>query len=116
MPPTVELRGRPAAPGIAAGPLVVIGRPVAARQPTGDPARERAALEAAVAASVAAIQRLAASVEDEARDILDFQIAMLEDGALSEAAGDLIGDGVDAATAWSETIAAADRRLRIHRR
>ena len=103
MPRTVE-SGRPAAPGVAAGPLVRLDRTTAVRKPSGDPERERLDLETAVAAAIAATAALAAGVEGEAADILDFQIAMLEDSVLSTPALDRIEQGVDAATAWGEAI------------
>ena len=86
MPRTVE-RGRPAAPGLAAGPLVRLDR-------SGGRARSRAAIPNASALTSKPRSRrrsplrrpLAAEVEGDAADILDFQIAMLEDSGLSEPA------------------------------
>ena len=42
MPEPVELKGRPAAPGVAAGPLFRFDAEIARRLPTGDAKRERA--------------------------------------------------------------------------
>jgi phosphotransferase system enzyme I (PtsI) len=106
MPQTIELTGRPAAPGLAAGPLVRIDRVEAVRTPTGDAAAERRDLDAAIAAAIGELLALTKKVEAEGADILKFQIAMLEDGALSDTAGELIDEGADAIAAWSETIAA----------
>ena len=89
---TVE-RGRPAAPGVAAGPLVRLDRAMAARAPSGDPERERRDLEAAIAEAIASTSALAAKVEGDAADILDFQIAMLEDSVLSAPALERIERG-----------------------
>ncbi|MCB1494988.1 MAG: phosphoenolpyruvate--protein phosphotransferase [Bauldia sp.] len=106
MRPAVERRGRIAAPGIAAGPVVRLDRPEAGRRnPSGDPARERADLEAAIATAIEAIAGLAAGLEGDAADILDFQIAMLEDDSLSSGAFAAIASGGDAVTAWSDAIA-----------
>jgi phosphotransferase system enzyme I (PtsI) len=106
MSPAVEHRGRPAAPGIAAGPLVRIERSLAKRAPTGDAKRERADLEAAIARAIESIAALASAVEGDAAEILDFQIAMLEDTVLVQPALDRIARGADAASAWAEAIAA----------
>jgi phosphotransferase system enzyme I (PtsI) len=105
MQQTVERIGRPAAPGIAAGPLFPVRRAVRRRVPTGDRERERSDLSAAIAAAIAAIRTLARRDTGEAADILEFQAAMLEDDALHGPAYERIGAGIDAATAWSETMA-----------
>ncbi|HET7716575.1 MAG TPA: putative PEP-binding protein [Bauldia sp.] len=106
MPQAVEHHGRPASPGLAAGPLVFLDRPRQIRHSTGDPARERTELEAAIAGAIAAIRELADRAGGDAAEILEFQVAMLEDEALTAPAIDRIGAGSDAMTAWIETIAA----------
>jgi phosphotransferase system enzyme I (PtsI) len=105
MRPATERIGRAAAPGIASGPVVRIDRTVATREPSGDLARERADLEAAIAAAIAAVGALAEKVEGDAADILEFQIAMLEDDVLSSPAFEKIAAGSDAASAWTQAIA-----------
>lgn len=105
MRPATERIGRAAAPGIASGPVVRVDQAVAMREPSGDPARERADLEAAIAAAIAAIAALAGTVEGDAADILEFQIAMLEDDVLSSPAYAKIATGSDAASAWTQAIA-----------
>jgi phosphotransferase system enzyme I (PtsI) len=105
MQQTVERLGRPAAPGIAGGPLVFLDRALARRQPTGDQARERRDLDAAIFAATATIRALAARVDGDAAAILEFQVAMLEDEALAAPAHARIAAGVDAATAWWDTVA-----------
>jgi len=106
MPQAVEHRGRPASPGLAAGPLVFLDRPRSARSASGDPDRERADLEAAIADAAGAIRTLAEAAGGDAADILEFQVAMLEDEALTAPAFARILGGADAATAWLDTIAA----------
>ncbi len=104
MPEAVERIGRPASPGLAAGPVILLDAPARARSPSGDAARERRDLEKAVAAAVSALDALAKKVDAEAAAILEFQIAMLEDAALLEPAfGDIAG-GADASTAWSAAL------------
>ena len=105
MPPTVELRGRPGAPGLATGPLFRLAGRAAKRAPTGDPTTEARDLEAAVAAAIADLGRLAATVEAEAADMLAFQIAMLEDEALTAPAREGIDAGIDAIAAWMDAVA-----------
>jgi phosphotransferase system enzyme I (PtsI) len=105
MQQTVELLGRPASPGVAAGPLVLLARSIAARAPSGDAESERLDLAAAIARAVAAIQALAGSVDEDAAAILEFQVAMLEDSELVVPAYERIATGADAATAWSAAIA-----------
>lgn len=106
MPQAVEHRGRPASPGLAAGPLVLLDRPRGTRRASGDPARERADLEAAIAGAVNAVRTLAEATGGDAAEILEFQAAMLEDEALTAPALSRIEAGIDALTAWIETLAA----------
>ena len=105
MPRTVEQFGRPASPGIAGGPLVRLDRNAVVRQPTGDPARERSDLAAAIGAAIESIRGLVARTQGEdAAAILEFQVVMLEDEALIEPAFERIAAGMDAATAWAEAV------------
>ena len=97
--------GRPAAPGLAGGPVVVLAAAKATRTSTGDPQREGDELKAAIKAASADIVRLAMSSEGEAAEILGFQIAMLDDDALSEGAFHAIEAGVSADRAWTEALA-----------
>ena len=103
MPQAVELHGRSAAPGIAAGPLVRLDRAVDLRRRVGDRDEEQRALAGAVTEAIAAIATLAERSDETG--ILDFQVAMLEDSALTDPAFAHIASGVDAATAWSEALA-----------
>jgi phosphotransferase system enzyme I (PtsI) len=104
MRPERELRGRPAAAGIFIGPLLPLAGDAQGRRQSGDPAREKADLEAAIARAVADIARLAASAGGEAADILGFQIAMLEDEALREPALIGIAKGAAADAAWTQAL------------
>jgi phosphoenolpyruvate-protein phosphotransferase (PTS system enzyme I) len=106
MAPSRELRGRPAAPGIAFGPLLRLRATVAARQTTGDAQGERHALEGAIAAAIAELEALQARAGDaEGSAMLDFQIAMLSDDSLRAPALDAIGAGIAAEAAWSAALA-----------
>ena len=101
----VERLGRPAAPGVAAGPLFLITAAAGRRESTEDPARERRDLVAAISAAIRSIRALATGMDSEAADILEFQAAMLEDEALVAPAIERIAAGVDATTAWSHAVA-----------
>ena len=95
MRPAVERRGRAAAPGIAAGPVVRLDRGRRSRrEPTGDPARERARPRGGDRRGHRRDRRrLPRRLDGEAADILEFQVAMLEDDALSQPAFAAIADG-----------------------
>jgi phosphotransferase system enzyme I (PtsI) len=103
MPPAIESRGRAAAPGIAAGPLFRLGQTVMRRGRVGDREEERRSLEHAVKHAAAALAALAETADGDG--VLDFQVAMLEDSALTEPVYVRIASGMDAAGAWSETLA-----------
>jgi len=101
--------GRVAAPGLAIGPLLRLPDPVGhlAACSNGEPGAERARLTAAIAAARDAVAALAAGDgEAMAADILGFQLAMLEDPALAEAAIAAVDEGADAAAAWQAAMAA----------
>ncbi|HMB46727.1 MAG TPA: phosphoenolpyruvate-utilizing N-terminal domain-containing protein, partial [Afifellaceae bacterium] len=104
--PPVEYSGRAAAPGLADGPLVSLNPPaVEPGQGSGDPAMEEQRLIDAIAASIEQIMALTGSSEDETASILEFQIAMLEDDALSGPAFSTIASGGGAPTAWHAALA-----------
>src|SRR4051812_42065658 len=96
MPQPTELHGRPAAPGLAQGPIVRLISTGRERRTAGAPPAERAALDLAIRAATQELAALAASVGEDAADILEFQIAMLEDEALSDPARVAIGAGIAA--------------------
>ena len=100
----VHLTGRPASPGLAIGPVTVLTAAVAERSAVGDPTQEATALRAAIKAAAADISGLIATVQGEAADILEFQVAMLEDDALAEGAYDAISVGVAADHAWRSAL------------
>ena len=81
-----RLSGLAASTGIAFGPAVVFRAVGEMQRKTGPVASERQALADAVAASLQAVTGLAASLHGEAADIVGFQVALLEDDALTEGA------------------------------
>ena len=105
MPEPVELKGRPAAPGLAAGPLFRLDAEIARRLPTGDAKRERDALNAAVLRSIEQIAALMSAAAEDERGILEFQAAMLSDDELTEPAFALIEAGDSAEAAWLAALA-----------
>jgi phosphotransferase system enzyme I (PtsI) len=100
----IHLTGRAASPGLAIGPVVMLTAAVAGRTASGDPARETAALKAAIEGATAEIVKLIGTLEGEAAEILAFQVAMLEDDALAEGAYDAISVGVAADHAWRSAL------------
>jgi phosphotransferase system enzyme I (PtsI) len=100
----IHLTGRAASPGLAIGPVTVLTAAFARRPATGDPAREATALKAAIKGATADISELIATVHGEVADILEFQVAMLEDDALTEGAYDAISTGVAADHAWRSAL------------
>lgn len=97
-------RGRPAAPGFAAGRVIALGTAVVTRRAGGDAVREAAALRAAMAKAAAELAALAAEAAKDAADILGFQIALLEDDALSASAFAAIAGGTPADVAWRDAL------------
>lgn len=106
MSQTVERQGKPASPGLAAGPIHHIAALSISRRTGVNTSGERRDFEAAVRAAIKAVRALASRIGGEAADMLEFQAAMLEDDALIAPALGRISDGQDAASAWSETVAA----------
>jgi phosphotransferase system enzyme I (PtsI) len=100
MPEPVELKGRAAAPGVAAGPLFRLDAEISRRLQTGDAKRERQALDAAIASAIGQIETLAAAADSEAGGMLEFQAAMLADDELIAPAKSAIEAGDSAEAAW----------------
>lgn len=97
--------GRVASGGIAIGHAFPLPNTAgeAARtisRESGNPTAEGAALRSALAAAIDDIGALIAAATDEAADVLEFQVAMLEDDALSEPAFAAIAQGRGADLAW----------------
>jgi phosphoenolpyruvate-protein phosphotransferase (PTS system enzyme I) len=106
--PEARHRGRPAAPGFAAGPVVALGTAVGTRRTGGDPGREATALSDAIAQATAELMALVAQAAEgaaeDAAGILGFQVALLQDDALSEPAFAAIAGGTAADAAWREAL------------
>ncbi len=100
-----ESKGITASDGLFMGPVRHLSHAQSARIATGDPAAEREALQVALAQSISDLGELMGRVEGEAAGILGFQVAMLEDEALSAPAMTAIAEGVAADAAWSQAMA-----------
>lgn len=105
--PGPELVGRAASPGLAAGPVVVVDKVVAGTRTAGDPDAEAANLAAALDAASAQIAGLMETVEPDAAEMLEFQLAMLEDEELTAPARAAIAGGASAAAAFAGALDAA---------
>ncbi len=99
-----QVRGRPAAPGFAAGAVVRLIRAEANRRVAGTPDQEGRALQTAIADALAGIAEMTEIVAGEAAEMLAFQSALLEDEALSESAFSAIAKGVPADVAWAQAM------------
>lgn len=97
-------QGTGASDGLFLGPVRWLGSTRTERQATGGTAEERGALQEAIAAAVADLASLMERVDGEAQDILAFQVAMLEDDALSAPALAAISGGTPAHEAWSAAL------------
>jgi len=100
----IHLTGRAASPGLAIGPVTVLTAAIARRTASGDPAQETTALQAAIEAATTEIAGLIETLQGEVADILEFQVAMLEDDALADTAYAAIATGAAADHAWRATL------------
>ena len=103
-PEPLRLRGRAAAPGLAAGPLA---REAAATDESALPGSreaERAALKHAIDTAGAELAALAASETRDAAEILEFQREMLGDEDLSAPAFAEVEAGASALRAWKSAL------------
>jgi phosphotransferase system enzyme I (PtsI) len=72
--------------------------------PTGSASEERARLRAAIANAIDELQAIAEGAEEDAKQILEFQIAVLDDESLSAGAYAAIESGQPAGVAWRSAI------------
>ena len=100
----LELKGIPASAGYAEGPVFDLDRPLAVYAPKGSPEAEKAALTKAIAAASERLAGLIASAPGDAGEILEFQLAMIEDDTLTEPAFAGIAQGLAADAAWTKTL------------
>ncbi|MGY3485153.1 phosphotransferase system enzyme I (PtsI) [Bradyrhizobium sp. USDA 4011] len=97
-------RGRTASIGFAYGPLVRVDAGAGGERVAGTLVEEALALRKAIDLASGQIADLAASAGGEAAQILEFQVALLEDEDLIEAIFASIGEGHPADVAWRSTL------------
>ncbi|QKV72729.1 phosphoenolpyruvate--protein phosphotransferase [Amycolatopsis sp. Hca4] len=100
-----ELRGNPASPGAAAGPVVRLTPPPVLPEHWDAPAAPEAELAAATEAldaAVADLEKRAASVSGESKSIMDTQIMMAKDASLTAGIRASVDNGRPAAWAISD--------------
>ncbi len=100
----LRLRGHVAAPGLAIGPLARLTIAPASARLAGTPEAERKALTQAIARASADLTALTASQASDAAAVLEFQIALLGDGELTETAFAEIESGAPADLAWRRAL------------
>jgi phosphotransferase system enzyme I (PtsI) len=99
-------RGQPASPGLAMGALVRL----AAHAPdvvetVGSPSVEKVRLRAAIGRAKGELSALIAANDAMGADILEFQLELVDDAALAEAAFAAIAGGSGAVAAWRTALA-----------
>ncbi|MGL4445080.1 MAG: phosphoenolpyruvate-utilizing N-terminal domain-containing protein, partial [Alsobacter sp.] len=99
------LAGRPASPGLAAGPIHRLVAAGGGRVPTGDPAVEAEDLRSAIGHALVAVETLMNEVGGEAADVLGFQAALLSDDELTRPAFAAVAGGAPADAAWQAAMA-----------
>ncbi|RWM09615.1 MAG: phosphoenolpyruvate--protein phosphotransferase [Mesorhizobium sp.] len=100
----MRIEGIPASAGYAEGPLFDLDRPLAVYEGKTSAAEEKAALKAAIDKAASRLTSLVEAADGDAAGILEFQIAMLEDDALSGPAFGSIGLGQPADAAWRQAL------------
>ncbi len=101
---TSFLKGRPASPGMVRGIIHPILRGPTARLATGDPVAEKEALLEAMRQCAVTLGEIMRGSDDEAADMIGFQLALLEDEELTRPAFEAIAAGVAADAAFSDAM------------
>lgn len=96
--------GIPASGDIAVGHLVVLAPHELGDREAGSPAEEHRTLEAALKTAIETLSGLAAVQDELAGEILEFQIALLEDEDMLEPVFRHIEQGMPSHIAWSQVL------------
>ena len=99
-------RGRTASIGFAHGPFVRVDGRTSSEHVAAAPPDEEAALRAALVSAGQQIANLAEAVGGDAAQILEFQVALLEDDDFLDPIFAAIVEGAPAHTAWSSALEA----------
>ena len=97
-------RGRTASIGFAHGQFVRVSADARGRRAGGSPVEEADAFRDAIQAASGQIAKVAAAAGGEAAQILEFQVALLEDEEFLDPVFALIDDGLVADAAFSRVI------------
>ncbi|MER9489074.1 phosphoenolpyruvate--protein phosphotransferase [Mesorhizobium sp. M0563] len=100
MPEPLRLQGISASAGYAEGPLFDLDQAAVRYVRKATAADEKAALEVAISIAAGRLATLIETSDSEAAGILEFQLAMLEDDALTGPAFSHIAEGMAADVAW----------------
>lgn len=106
----LRLHGRPASPGLTFSTLFVLAEAApgtAARSPGdpgGNPGGEADRLRKAIAQATGQLTAVSENAAEDAREILEFQIAMLGDETLAEPAMAAIAEGEGAEVSWAAAL------------
>ena len=92
--------GEVASRGLVTGTVQIDQLVVETLSAAGTPDEERAKLEAAIAAARGDLESLVAASDETGGEILEFQLALVEDPELVEPAYASLAEGASAATAW----------------
>lgn len=92
--------------GVSLGPLYVLRGAADATREAGTPAEEAAAFQAALSAAAADIQALVEAEDALAAEILEFQLALLEDEDITAPVQQAIAGGEAAHLAWVRKMSA----------
>ncbi|XAZ19692.1 phosphoenolpyruvate--protein phosphotransferase (plasmid) [Sinorhizobium sp. B11] len=98
-----KLKATSASPGIATGP-VYVAQPMPAVASPASSLSGHAALGDAIDKAIRELRDLAAGTDPESREIIEFQIEVLQDPTLMEMVGALIDAGENIEFAWVETL------------
>lgn len=104
MPEPLRIKGISASAGYAEGPLFDLDQTVGSYVGKETADDEKAALEAAIGIATGRLTAMIGMAEGDAADILEFQIAMLQDDALSSPAYAATRTGLPADTAWRQAL------------
>jgi phosphoenolpyruvate-protein phosphotransferase (PTS system enzyme I) len=104
------LKGLPASSGFCMGEIVIEAKQARPVRQKLAPPDEEAALDAAIGAALASLSHLITHADEEAGAMLAFQMAMLEDDALTSPARDAIRRGEAADLSFRHAL---DRNCRL---
>jgi phosphotransferase system enzyme I (PtsI) len=98
------ITGTPASPGLARGQIAVDASQTFTVRPAASPAEEAQILRRAIQKAASALKALVEQSERETAEILEIQVALLEDESLSEGAFGAIEAGISAQRAWASAL------------